>query len=107
MNWLLNLKVINNLQMSPDIVLFSAPVILCVPPRERDTHVLHISMFRSLSYTHTNTHRHMSFLNDHATFISSSSSDLPCPQPQITSISQSRARVDSRLPFKALQKGSE
>lgn len=60
MNWPLNLKVINNLQMSPDIVLFSAPVILCVPPRERDTHVLkNFNVLISLLHTHKHTQTHV------------------------------------------------
>lgn len=45
-----------------------------------------------------------SLLHTHTHFISSSSSDLSCPQPQITKIIQAGARVDSFLPFEVLQR---
>lgn len=75
MNWPLNLKVINTVQMSLDIIVFSASVILCVKGKRFACVYFNVSV----SCPHTHMYTHTSFLNDHVTVISSSSLIPPCP----------------------------
>lgn len=55
MNWPLNLKVINTVQVSLDIILFSASVILCV--KGKGLSCVFFSVSGSRARAHTHAHR--------------------------------------------------